>query len=350
MKKLILALSLCLAVSALVFAAPTIYVAEPVYDYGSAFEGIAVAHTFIIENTGDEVLEISNVGTTCGCTTSGLATPTNVDPGETVALDVLVNTTGFSGTISKSINVYSNDPATPLLSLRVMGQVLKSDPYHISASDAYYLLYLLIDLRTVEEYEAHHILGAVNIPIEELTEALSDLPHETFIILYDSAGDTVADAALTLREEGFAFVHILLGGLNEWIYQYDMKNIVSGSEMYTLPPRVDIDTANRQNSELLASDLDYLFYLYIDVRSTDEYAAGHIVGSINIPFDDLESWSDSLPSGVLLIAYDQSGFIGDQAALWLMNNDFSSARSMLGGLDEWIRQYGQDYLLPSTPQ
>jgi rhodanese-related sulfurtransferase len=348
MKKLILSLSLCLTLSTLAFAAPAISVTEPVYDFGSVFEGIAVAHTFMIENTGDEILEISGVRASCGCTTSDLATPT-INPGESVALDVLVNTTGFGGTISKSISVYSNDPETPLLSLRVMGQVLKSDPFHISASDAYYLLYLLIDLRTVEEYDAHHILGAVNIPVEGLTEALSDLPHETFIILYDNAGDTVADAALTLRDEGFAFVHTLLGGLNEWVYQYDMKNIVSGSGMYTLPPRVTIDTTDRQSSELMPSELDYLFYLYIDVRSADEYATGHIIGSINIPFDDLESWSDNLPTGVLLIVYDQTGFIGDQAALWLMNNDFSRARSMLGGLDEWIRQYGQNYLLSSTP-
>lgn len=345
MKKLILTLSLCMALSTLAVAAPAIYVVLPVYDFGSVFEGIAAAHTFMIKNTGDEVLEISGISASCGCTTAELAT-TSIEPGESVALDVLVNTTGFGGTISKSITVYSNDPETPLLSLHVMGQVLKADPHHISASDAYYLLYLLIDLRSVEEYQAHHFLGAVNIQIEELTQTLSDLPHETFIILYDKAGDTVADAALTLRDEGFAFVHTLVGGINEWVYQYDMKNILSGSEMYTLPPRADIDTTNLENSELQASNLNQLFYLYIDVRSADEYAAGHIIGSINIPFDDLESWSERLPTGPLLITYDQSGFIADQAALWLINNNFSRARSLLGGLDEWIRQYGQDYLLP----
>jgi len=98
----------------------------------------------------------------------------------------------------------------------------------------------------------------------------------------------------------------------------------------------------------MPSELDYLFYLYIDVRSAEDYAAGHIVGSINIPFDDLDEWSEKLPSDVLLIVYDQSGFIGDQAALWLINNDFTNAFSMLGGLDEWNRQYGDKYLLPIT--
>jgi rhodanese-related sulfurtransferase len=348
MKKLILALSLCVALSTLVIADPTISVAQAVYDFGSVFEGMAVEHTFMIKNTGSEILEISGIRASCGCTTTELAT-TSIAPGESVALDVLVNTTGFSGTISKSITVYSDDPASPLLSLRVTGQVLQSDPHHISASDAYYLLYLLIDLRTAEEFQAHHILGAVNIPIEELSDALSELPLETFIILYDNIGETVADAAMTLRNEDFAFVHTLAGGINEWVYQYGMKNILSGSAMYTLPPRADMDTSERANSELQASDLDYLFYLYMDVRSADEYADGHIIGAINIPFDDLESWVDILPNGVLLISYDQDGTLGDEAAMWMISQGFSSARSILGGLNEWIRQYELSYLLPASP-
>ncbi|MCK5827129.1 DUF1573 domain-containing protein [Candidatus Bipolaricaulota bacterium] len=345
MKKLILTLVLCAALSTLAVAAPTIYVAQPVYNFGSVFEGIAVSRTFVIENIGDEALDISGVSASCGCTTTSKPTEP-IEPGDSFSLDVLINTTGFGGTISKSITVYSNDPESPLLRLRVTGQVLKSDPYHISANDAYYLLYALIDLRPAAGFEAHHLLGAVNLQPDELIEALSELPHETFIILYDSAGNTVDDAALALRNEGFAFVHTLLGGLNEWVYQYGMKNLLSGSEIYTLPPRVTIDTSDRQNSELLPNELDYLFYLYVDVRPADEFAIGHIIGSINIPFDELESAVDILPTGVLLITYDQDGSLGDAAALWMINNDFSNTQSILGGLNEWIRQYGENYLLP----
>ncbi len=348
MKKLTLTLILCVALSALAAAAPAISVVPAVYDFGSVFEGIAVSHTFTIKNTGNETLEISGIRASCGCTTTALATD-SIAPGESVALDVLVNTTGFSGTISKSITIYSNDQGAPMLTLRVTGQVLKSDPYHITASDAYYLLYLLIDLRSPEEYEAHHFLGAANIPTDALADTLSQIPHETFIILYDNDGNSVDEAALALRNEGFAFVHTLLGGINEWVYQYDLKNILSTSGMFTLPPRVTIDTSNRNNTQLVANELAYLFYLLIDVRSADEFAESHIMGAINIPYDELEAWSDVLPSDILLIAYDQDGTIADQAALWLVNNNFSSARSLLGGLNEWIRQYGQDYLLSSTP-
>ena len=347
MKKLIITLSLCAVLSAVAFAAPTIYVVMPVYDFGSVAEGIAVTHTFMLENTGDEVLEISGVRASCGCTTAELATD-SIEPGESVALEVLVDTAGFGGTISKSITVYSNDPGTPAFSLRVTGAVQTAEPHNISASDAHYLLYLLIDLRSVEEYEAHHLLGSVNISPEVLTETLVDLPRETFIILFDEAGDSAEIAATALRNEGFTFVHTLLGGLNEWIHQYGMKNMLSGDVEYDLPSRVAIDTGNRGTQQLLASDLDYLFYLYVDVRTVDEYAAGHITGAVNIPFEELESWIDLLPKDVLVITYDETGSLGDEAALWMIDNDLANARSMLGGLDEWIRQYGDKYLLTSS--
>lgn len=352
MKKSILALSLCAVLSVIAFAAPTIHVVQPIYDFGAVAEGIAVAYTFVIENTGDELLEISGVRASCGCTTADLSTNL-IEPGGSVDLEVLVNTTGFHGTISKAITVTSNDPETPQLSLRVTGKILETESHHITASDAQYLLYLLIDLRSVEEYEAHHFLGAVNIPLKELAETLINLPRETMIILYDAGFDVSEDAALALRSEGFYYAYALVGGLNEWIHQYDMKFIANPAEYYELPPRVTYAYEEGEaapSHHLHTFDIDYLFYLYVDVRSPNEYEASHIVGAINIPFEELEAWIDLLPKGVVLITYDQNGSLGDAAALWMVDNDFSSARSMLGGLDEWIRQYGNSYLFSSSSQ
>ena len=351
MKKLILTLSFCVALSILVVAAPAIHVVQPVYDFGSVIEGIAVAHTFVFQNTGDEMLEISGISATCGCTTADLAT-SSIAPGESVTLDVLVNTTGFSGTISKSITVHSNDPETPLLSLRVMGQVLVASPHHISPSDAKYFLYLLIDLRSVEEYEAHHFLGAVNIPFGELIATLADLPRDTIIILYDAAFEISEPAALDLRSEGFHSAYALVGGLNEWIHRYGMRFLTNADDVSELPPQVSYayeEGEEAPSHHMPTSDLDYWFFLYVDVRTANEYAAGHIMGAINIPFDELESSIDLLPQSVVLITYDQTGSLGDAAALWMINNGFRSAQSILGGLDEWIRQYGESYLFSSAP-
>ncbi len=346
MKKMALSSILLALVAVMGWAGPSIDVVVPVYDFGSVIEGIAVAHTFVLKNVGDDVLEISGVRSSCGCTTADLAT-TSIDPGSSVDLDVLVDTAGFSGTISKSITVYSNDPDRPALSLRIMGDLQTAEAHHIPASDAFYLLYLLVDLRAPEAYEAHHVLGAVNIPSEDLVDALVSLPRETFLILYDADGQAAEDAAATLRENGFTFVHTLYGGLDEWVHLYGMKNLFYGETGYPLPERVAL-SGNRGANQLQVSELNYLFYLYIDVRSADAYANEHIMGSINIPYADLDAWRPLLPTDALIITYDEMGVVGDEAALWLNDHGFGSAKSMLGGLDEWIRQYGVRHLFSTS--
>ncbi len=97
--------------------APMIGVDYPVYTV-SVQSGSIVSHTFRLTNTGDESLSITNVQTSCGCTTTALA-KSSLLPGEAVDLDAKVNTTGFVGTVERTLTVQSNDPATPNLVLRL---------------------------------------------------------------------------------------------------------------------------------------------------------------------------------------------------------------------------------------
>jgi len=352
MKKAILSLSLTVALSFVAVASPAIYVAMPVYNFGSIVEGLAVVHTFVLTNTGDEVLQISGVNATCGCTTTDL-TAQSIEPGGSVDLDVLINTSGFSGTITKAITVYSNDPGMPLLSLRVTGQVDRLQAHHITASDAFYMLYLLVDLRPAEQYNAHHFLGAVNIQPEELVEKLAGVPLEAFIILYDADFELSDHAASDLHAAGFKSAFALVGGLNEWIHMQGMKFVTQADDDYELPPRISYEYPEGEappSHYMPVEDFNYLFYLCVDVRTPDEYAAGHIMGAINIPFDELEQQVALLPKNVLTLVYDESGSLGDEAALWMTNNGFASAHSIFHGLSEWIVQYGDRYLLTDAPQ
>ncbi len=58
--------------------------------------------------------------------------------------------------------------------------------------------------------------------------------------------------------------------------------------------------SNVVSTDWLYSNLNNNQYIVIDVRSPDEYAAGHITGSINIPFDVVSVWatSDFGPGGL----------------------------------------------------
>ncbi len=350
MRKAILMLSVLAALSAVAFAGPSIYVAINVYDFGSITEGFAVTHTFILQNVGDEVLRISGVQTSCGCTTAALD-KTSLAPGETVDLQVQVNTTGYHGTITKLINVISNDEDMPQLTLRITGQVLTAQPNQIAVSDAFYYLYLLVDLRSPEDYAAHHILGSVNIPAAGIDEALAGLPADTFTLLYDASSEESGAVAQQLRDEGYHAAYALIGGLDEWARRYGMKYVTNPDPAYEpLSQQAPVYGEGQQPASMMSwDDFNSIFLLYVDVRSEDAYAAGHIMGAINIPFESLEAQSDLLPRTATLIAYDDSGDLGDQAAQWLLDNDFSMALSLLGGLNEWVRQYGEDYLLTDAP-
>jgi len=205
-------------------ASPQISVDEPVYDFGEILEGLAVVHTFVLQNIGEEPLVIEDVHVSCGCTTTSLAKST-LDPGESVELGVTFDSAGFSGKIVKNITIESNDPATPKLVLKLTGTVKRSERYHIAVSDLNYLFYLLIDLRTPQEYEDSHILGAINVPYDELVDWTDRLPKGVLIILYDEDGTLSDQAAQFLNENGFPEARSLLGGLNEWARQFGERFI-----------------------------------------------------------------------------------------------------------------------------
>jgi hypothetical protein len=100
-------------------AAPVIEADERTHDAGvvrATGAEQSVQHTYTIKNEGDSVLNISNVKTSCGCTTAELARKT-LAPGESVPLIATMNLRGRKGKTKKSITVSSNDPKTPFLQL-----------------------------------------------------------------------------------------------------------------------------------------------------------------------------------------------------------------------------------------
>lgn len=102
-----------------------------------------------------------------------------------------------------------------------------------------------------------------------------------------------------------------------------------------------------QPYHIAVQNMNVLFYLLIDLRDPQAYAAGHLAGAINIPLAELERWIDRLPTEVhTIVLYDQTGALSDQAVYRLSTLGFDQARSQLGGLDEWQRQYGDKHLFP----
>lgn len=75
---------------------------------------------------------------------------------------------------------------------------------------------LLVDVRTKEEYDEHHAIDAVNIPVEEIYDGqlgmLGDVEKDSFIHLYCRSGGRAERAKEMLLSLGYMNVENL-GGL-----------------------------------------------------------------------------------------------------------------------------------------
>uniref|UniRef100_A0A7C5V6L2 Pyridine nucleotide-disulfide oxidoreductase n=1 Tax=Caldicellulosiruptor owensensis TaxID=55205 RepID=A0A7C5V6L2_9FIRM len=82
--------------------------------------------------------------------------------------------------------------------------------------------YIVLDVRTPEEYEFGHIKGAVNIPVDELRNRLSELPKDKKIIVYCGVGFRSYHGCLILKANGFDCLN-MSGGWTSWrMYYPDM--------------------------------------------------------------------------------------------------------------------------------
>lgn len=196
-------------------AAPKIQVDSETYDFGSVIAGTFVSHQFIITNIGDSPLTIKNVRTSCGCTVADLE-KTVLAAGESEVLRADLSTNGYHGRIEKRIYVESDDHTNALITLRLSGVVNPAQPYHMTIGDLEYMLYLLVDVRDPDAYAAAHLMGAMNIPADQLSEWADRFPKKALVILYDDDGTLSDPAAKALNDEGLTNVKSLMGGLDEW--------------------------------------------------------------------------------------------------------------------------------------
>jgi mono/diheme cytochrome c family protein len=90
---------------------PKISFAEKQRDFGKILQGEIIQYEFDFTNEGDEVLEIKNVQTSCGCTAATVGEKDEYQPGEKGKIRVTFNSNGKVGKIEKTVLVESNTAA-----------------------------------------------------------------------------------------------------------------------------------------------------------------------------------------------------------------------------------------------
>src|SRR5689334_17458075 len=101
---------------------PRVAVDQPVFDFGTVERGARVDHTFRLPNRGDAELRIEHVKSSCGCTVAVLSDKV-VAPGSEARVAVTLDTSRLAGPTTKTITVYTNDPAAAVVGLSLAGRV-----------------------------------------------------------------------------------------------------------------------------------------------------------------------------------------------------------------------------------
>lgn len=70
----------------------------------------------------------------------------------------------------------------------------------------------------------------------------------------------------------------------------------------------------------------------VDVRTPQEFAAGHVPGAINLPVEAIASWADQVPKDKPVYLYCRSGNRSRQAAEYLKNKGYTNLYNVEGGV------------------
>jgi len=113
----------CAAVT-LMAQAPAISFDRTHHDFGRITPDRKVAAKYRVTNTGNAYLNITQVRPSCGCTYTMLG-KWSLAPGEGTEIEAMFDPKGLKGGVRKSIEVVSNDPKSPAVSLTLEAEVVQ---------------------------------------------------------------------------------------------------------------------------------------------------------------------------------------------------------------------------------
>ncbi|CCW66492.1 unnamed protein product [Phytomonas sp. Hart1] len=103
---------------------------------------------------------------------------------------------------------------------------------------------LMLDCRSVEEYDKCHILGAFHYPKTRLNHAMCPFLPEMYtyknkigkyIVVYDFDESIAVEVANTICEKGIDNIGMIAGGMREFLYDY--SNLIVGEPPELIAPR-----------------------------------------------------------------------------------------------------------------
>jgi uncharacterized cupredoxin-like copper-binding protein len=102
---------------------PKISVQSAEHNFGDIIQGEEVSHSFVISNSGGDILRITDVRASCGCT-AAQPDKKELKPGESTNIKVTFNSKGRVGPQLKTVYVTSNDAERKEIQLNIRCNIL----------------------------------------------------------------------------------------------------------------------------------------------------------------------------------------------------------------------------------
>ena len=114
-----------------------------------------------------------------------------------------------------------------LLNTTEISMISESDFVEIQDSD-----YILIDVRTQDEFDLGHIDSAINLDFysDTFQNEILSLPKNEKIVLYCRTNNRSSKTATILKQNGYRDILVISGGITEWVKNGNDINYSTYSE------------------------------------------------------------------------------------------------------------------------
>ncbi|MDX6582788.1 MAG: hydroxyacylglutathione hydrolase [Solirubrobacterales bacterium] len=184
---------------------------------------------------------------------------------------------------------------------------------------------LLVDARTNDQFDEAHIPGAISASAYDTgfgTKVAQIVPPDVEVIVVAASDGYELAAAELLASVGLRVRGFLAGGMTAWRSEGRQVSRVEQIDPDDLARRLD------GGEEITV----------LDVRNAREFAAGHIPGSIHIPYGELAERFAELPNGDPIAAVCSGGKRSGLAASILQREGYGQVIHVgKGGVGTWKR-------------
>jgi rhodanese-related sulfurtransferase/glyoxylase-like metal-dependent hydrolase (beta-lactamase superfamily II) len=183
---------------------------------------------------------------------------------------------------------------------------------------------VLVDARTNEQFDEAHIPAALSASANDTgfaTKVAKVVPAHADLLVVAASDGYEREAAELLAAVGLRVTGFLEGGMTAWRSEGRPVSRISALDPAVLADRVAEDET-----------------LILDVRDTDEFEAGHIPGSVHIPYGELPDRLAELPRDRPIAAICSGGKRSGLAASILQREGFERVIHVAnGGVAAWER-------------